>query len=232
MGQPGANNPPDAAGDNIPDELKPFRQWVCHREKVPMNPHTTAKASVNDARTWGTYAEAVRAAPAFDGIGFVFTPTDPYCGIDLDHCRDPRTGQLEDWAYQIVQRFDSYTEASPSGTGVHILCHAQLPITGGQRGHVEMYVSGRYFTMTGEHIGGTQTTIEPRQDAVDALYQEYFPRAERTHARGAGKQHTLSEAEIARIKDALSCIPASVGYEVWREWLGGTCTPSVLSAFG
>ena len=62
-----------------------------------------------------------------DGIGFVFTESDPFCGVDLDACVDPKTGQIASWASEIVGALDSYTEFSPSGTGLHVLLRAKLP---------------------------------------------------------------------------------------------------------
>jgi primase-polymerase (primpol)-like protein len=217
------NNQADSFFYNIPDELKSYAQWVAFRfgprkengklDKIPINPSDGAAASVSAPATWATFSEAVRASRSRDGIGFVFTATDPYCGIDLDGCRDPQTGQLADWAWEIVQRLDSYTEASPSGTGVHVICKAKFPGGGGKRGQVEMYEAGRFFTMTGEHVGGTRPTIEDRQGAVAALYNEHFQREERTQAKDH-KQSTLSAAEIERIRSALCCISAA-DYEVW-----------------
>ena len=46
----------------------------------------------------------------WQGLGFVFTAVDPYCGIDLDDCRDPQTGEIASWATQIVDALESYTE--------------------------------------------------------------------------------------------------------------------------
>jgi primase-polymerase (primpol)-like protein len=57
----------------------------------------------------------------------VFTPGDDYCGVDLDGCLDPDTGDMEGWAREIIEELDSYTEVSPSGTGVHVLIRAALP---------------------------------------------------------------------------------------------------------
>jgi putative DNA primase/helicase len=62
-----------------------------------------------------------------DGIGLVLTEDDPYAAGDLDHCRDPQSGEIQPWAQAIVNRLQSYTEISPSGTGLRILlrptCH-------------------------------------------------------------------------------------------------------------
>jgi len=37
-----------------------------------------------------------------------------------------------------------------------------------------MYDQGRYLTITGDHLQGTPTTIEDRQDAIDAIYAREF----------------------------------------------------------
>ena len=67
------------------------------------------------------------ASDAFDGIGFVFTPEDPYVGIDLDGARNPETGIIEPWASEIIAACASDTEISVSGTGVHIIIEGALP---------------------------------------------------------------------------------------------------------
>src|SRR5215831_16283269 len=90
--------------DHIPTELTLLPQWVCWQKvprqdkitKVPINPHTGKRADITDSRTWGTLAETCEAASRYHcaGIGFVFTATDPYVGVDLDKCRDSTTGAL------------------------------------------------------------------------------------------------------------------------------------------
>jgi putative DNA primase/helicase len=62
-----------------------------------------------------------------DGIGFVFTESDPFCGVDLDACVDPKTGEIASWASEIVRELNSYTAFSPSGTGLHVLLRAEFP---------------------------------------------------------------------------------------------------------
>ena len=72
----------------------------------------------------------------YDGIGFEFG--NGYVGIDLDHCRDAETGEVQEWALEIIDHLDSYTEASPSETGVHIICKGALPEGRRRIGPVEM----------------------------------------------------------------------------------------------
>jgi putative DNA primase/helicase len=84
------------ANDSIPQELRHLRQWVCWRwewntrkkkwDKVPIDPKMGSNADVKDAAMWGSFKEACAYASEhyLDGVGFVFTPDDPYCGVDLD----------------------------------------------------------------------------------------------------------------------------------------------------
>lgn len=149
--------------DFIPEELKTLRQWVCWKiiidsktskiSKLPFNPNTGKCASSADPGTWGTYEQAVNCfskSGGYKGIGFVFSKNDPYTGIDLDKCRDKVTEEIKPWAQNVISRFKSYTELSPSGTGVHIIAKGSLPGKGKKVGDIEMYDQGRYFTVTGE----------------------------------------------------------------------------------
>src|SRR3954471_6181182 len=119
--------------DGIDDELKSFGHWTVWKalpkgvdkiDKIPYDPKTGKRASTTDSRTWASFSEALEAVETggYDGIGFVFSSGDPFVGIDLDNCRNPETGELEEWAAAIVDSFvGAYIEASPSGRGVHII---------------------------------------------------------------------------------------------------------------
>src|SRR3954453_10322739 len=119
----------------LPAKLLPLRQWICWRleerdgkpTKVPVNPPTGRLASGSDPATWSTFADALYSPNNTGTLGFVFTSGDPYCGIDLDGCRDPETGAIKPWAQDIIDRFGSYTEVSQSGGGIHIIVKGKLP---------------------------------------------------------------------------------------------------------
>src|SRR5215208_1770448 len=144
------------------DYMRDLRQWVVWRSeerhggptKVPYSPTTGQRASSTNPKSWASYQQAVRACKehGYDGIGFVFTVEDGLCGVDLDGCLDPKTGELEGWARQLVEELDSYTEISPSGTGVHILIRATLSEGRNRKGRFEAYDRGRYFTVSGRHL--------------------------------------------------------------------------------
>ncbi len=155
--------------ENIPEQLTERPQWVCWRfeerdgkmTKVPYT-DTGLRASTTDLLTWTTCAMALAAYERghYDGIGFVFSSADPFVGIDLDDCRNPETGEIAAWARKIISRVQKgYVEASPSGTGVHIIVEGSVRDGGRSRrkvrvgdevvGEIEMYSRERFFTITG-----------------------------------------------------------------------------------
>ena len=166
-------------------KLGDLRQWVCWEweqrdgktTKVPCSPHEPRHAKSDDPTTWGTLTEARQSARerGYDGVGFVFTAEDPFCGVDLDKVLDLETGEIEGWALEIVRELDSYTEISPRGKGLHIILRAELPAGGNRKGRVEMYDRGRFFTVTGRHLSGTPKHVEDRQPQLEALHRRLFP---------------------------------------------------------
>ncbi len=146
--------------ESIPEELKVRPQWVVWKavgdksDKVPYSARTGRTASSTDLMTWNTFEEASEAYEKgeYAGLGFVFSSGDPYAGVDLDGCRDSRTGEIELWAAEIIDGLDSYTELSPSGEGVHIILKGKVP-SPLKRDLVEMYGAERFFTVTGHVLG-------------------------------------------------------------------------------
>jgi primase-polymerase (primpol)-like protein len=148
--------------DNVPEELRQRSQWVVWKlekrpgedkpTKIPYIAGGVGKASSTDSLTWRSFEEAVQSLETgrYDGIGFVFCSGDPYAGVDLDDCRDPETGTLEEWAEKIVAALGGYAEVSQSGTGVHIIVRGKAPNK--KRGQVEAYSSERYFAVTGARL--------------------------------------------------------------------------------
>ena len=182
----------------IPRELLSLAHWVGWRAeqrngkstKVPVDPKSGHNANTADCNTWGDCESAIAAVEKFklNGIGFVFTGA-AYTGVDLDNCRDPETGAIQGWATEIIKQLDSYTETSPSGRGAHTLVRAKLPPGRRRKGQVEMYDTGRYFTMTGHHIAGTPTSIEDRQAQLDVLHERIFCVA---NQNGDGNHHVAN----------------------------------------
>ena len=133
-----------------------------------------------DARPSFTATESASRWAQGRSIGIV--------GIDLDKCVDPG-GRIDPRAMEIVRDLDSYTERTPSGNGLRVLIQARKP---GRRCRtkdhpgIEVYESGRYFTVSGRYLQGTPTALASRQDALEALYAKLFPDKAKPQTGGNG----------------------------------------------
>lgn len=192
--------------EGIPSEVRGKKLWCCWRKELPPGATKETKvpyccwdggrhAKTTDPATWSTYEQAQEACvmfpDSFDGPGLILK--EGLLGIDLDKCRDAETGEVDAWAWDIVHRLKSYSEFSPSGTGIKILIYAKMEsllarLSGVatlsdlrnriafKGGVVEIYDhnSPRYFTITGRRVPGTPETIELRQDEFESIYREVF----------------------------------------------------------
>lgn len=193
----------------VPEALKTRPQWVVWRyeirdgkpTKVPYQingqsqTHPTRRSSrvsfrmakSNDPTTWTDYPSVCRVRLKWDGIGFVFAVSDPYCGIDLDDCL--KDGKIKPWAQPIVEKLKtvSYGEVSPSGNGIKFWTRAKLPNAAKNKvyltaagvvcpqgrdtdGGIEAYDKTRFFTVTGNGKGD----IHDGQAVIGWLAQEYL----------------------------------------------------------
>ena len=166
----------------LPERVRTREQWICWEEesdgkRVPLNPETETFALVSQDETWcdlETALECLEANPTtVDGLGFVLRKSDPFVGVVLEDCRDPATGELTDQAKTICSRLDSYTDVSPSGTGVHILLTGVLP-EGRTRGNgVELHDQEWVLPVTAERVPGTSQQVEFRQTDLNAICLAY-----------------------------------------------------------
>ena len=181
----------------IPQELIARNAWVTWKlvrkegvakpTKVPFNPHLGYEIDVSNPSLWTDYGSTINGhAKDYHGHGFCVHDDDPYTFIDIDnpYARADGTeinradGQefidadiLARQLWSIVEEFQSYTEWSPSGKGVHIIVKGKLPYNL-KRGKIEIYSRQRYMTMTGNHVAQTPTTIEHRQYALEQLAEK------------------------------------------------------------
>ncbi len=166
--------------ENIPEELRLRAQWVGWSfvrkdederwAKIPFNARTLKYAKTNNSRSWSTFIEAMAAFKrgGLDGIGYVFSSDDEYAGIDLDNCLDAEGSITSPLAREWANKLQSYTEKSPTGTGLHVIVKAVVG-AGLKRGGIELYDRARYFTVTGYRVGDEEREIHSRQKLVDKL---------------------------------------------------------------
>jgi len=222
--------------ENIPETLRKIPRWVMWRllqktkpngekvwTKVPFTIDGAAGSSTNPT-TWSTYEDACDAlilGGNFDGIGFVLG--DDIQGIDLDDCRNPQTGELTELAVDVLAKVNGYAEVSPSGTGIKVFARTNLD---GSRTKkevgVELYCSGRYFTVTGHAIGSAH--LEKVNDLgwlVQKVWRETITaRAVFTgdvaEMALANLKSPLEDWDIDRVADEiLAHLDPDCGYEEW-----------------
>ena len=217
--------------DNLPAACKELRHWVLWKTamrdgrltKVPIRADSGLNAESDDLTTWTTF-DKVREA--FEkgrggalGVGFVFARSSEISGVDLDHCRDPATGEIDAWAKTYLDRLNSYTEISPSGAGLHVLVKGSIPVTGADGGRqkklkgegyrpdsaIEMYSAKRFFTMTGNILPKYPQGVESRQDELMAIYEEVFGKVVPSQTKAQEK----AQGEPSR-QDAEAALAAEV----------------------
>lgn len=183
------------------DDIKKQPQWTAWRYIERVNPNTgdakLTKPPVNagydpyaDANDWGscsdpstwydyqTVSDYVDANPnSTDGIGLVFA--NGLAGVDLDDVIVD--GEVIPEAMEVIKALHTYTEISPSGTGVHALLWIDesaryspsrkrggfVRLPNGILTEIEAYTMGRFFTITENPLPGYDIPI--RTDRVTAL---------------------------------------------------------------
>ncbi len=132
-------------------------------------------ASCTDPSTWATRAdcEAARTRNGLSGVGIVLGDLEngyTLAGIDLDSCI--AGGVTAGWAESVISQFATYTEISPSRTGCKLFFLLRDSDTamvqnllrgrgrtwksqaaGDHPPALEIYVGGRYFTVTDQATG-------------------------------------------------------------------------------
>lgn len=194
--------------DNIPLELRNRRQWIVWRyeppdkpgekwKKIPYIAYGSRKASTTDPTTWRDFGPCLVYAEHhnYDGIGYVFSADDPYVAIDLDHCRDPKTGAIAEWAREILNEFPTYAELSVSGEGVHIIAKGLLPEDGKRKEPIEVYKARRYFTFTG-HVISNDNEIRETQIPIERIWARIVGEKKADPPRAVAVSLTLEDEEI------------------------------------
>ena len=181
----------------VPATLKSLTNWIWWRleqnkdggyTKVPyVAGNWNRHASSTDASTWTSFDEAIQGIElsSAGGIGFVvggLAAEKKIVAFDLDGCRNPGTGELTMWAQSLIAEIGSYTEITPSETGVRIWAIGDLPdgprvfhldpAAGfGDKVQIEVFDTGRYFTVTGKIYEDLWAQIDIESRDLNPIYQ-------------------------------------------------------------
>ena len=167
--------------DNLPEELRWIRQWcIAGPDKSPYSVGSNGlyRADVTNPAQWLDFETALEVAQQVNGgIGYVLSENDSYTCIDLDvkdkdNEEDPAKWTSQEqfnrfWA--IVQAFDSYTERSRSGKGLHIWVKGNIG-KGCRRDGVEVYSKQRFIICTGDVV--INKPIKANQELLEILVKE------------------------------------------------------------
>jgi predicted P-loop ATPase len=165
----------------IPQTLRMRDRWVYWRlepdaktGKLTKQPHIVGdvkdrRASSTNAETWSTFEATLAGLSngfSHHGVGFIFDKDDALVFFDLDHVRNPISGEIAPWAAALVEEMASYTEISPSGTGLHTYALGSFSGPGkrvefSDGSAVELYCKGRYSCVTGRPLAGLPVDLQP-----------------------------------------------------------------------
>ena len=221
---------------NIPQGLKETDQWAAWRwerrdgkwTKPPLNPSTGRYAHTNDPDSWGSFDAALRLMRKhrLPGVGFMFHPEDDYAGVDLDDCLDRETGEIEPQAQEIIAELGSYTEISPSETGLKVFVRGELPPGRRRKGQIEMYDRSRFFTTTGRRLQWVPASIRARQEELAALHWRIFGEPNPASRGASGEKKSDDYKSGARVLSDTEVIDramrAANGEKFARLWAGDT----------
>lgn len=225
---------------NTPRALASRPQWVMWRLETRENGETTKvpyqpsgrRAAANRPHEWSTYEACLAVLQDthyYNGIGYVLAEDDPNTGVDLDHCRNPETGEILPEALEIVRALNSYTEISPSGKGLRIFLEGRIPddILRNGRGrraqlgsfNVEIYSALRFLTHTGDMLPDTPDDLHERQLELTQLCRQLFPPEPQKAApvRASGGALQMTDTELLRTMFA-----GANGAAILALWNGDT----------
>jgi len=223
---------------NIPAELQELKQWVLWKylwkvdqstgraewAKLPMQT-TGHAAKSNDPSTWSTFKDALSAwetaKASFDGLGFMFTPESGIVGVDVDNCVEWDSDgeqRISKVGARVIELLDSYTELSPSGSGIHVIVKAQLAdaLKDSKTG-IEVYNKGRYFTVTGS-IWSDFLPVAERSEQLARMVNGIRSQKVTAQPQQQNKAETFLTAD-ERLKKAFA---ANNGQSISRLFYGDT----------
>lgn len=153
-----------------------FLRWCTYRieqdpgrdkpTKRPYDPRTGRRAKPNDPATFTDLTTAVGHCDTYDGVGLLVEGGSTF--VDLDDLLAPENAFKADtlpvWARELAAQ--TYTEWSPSGTGIHLFYAATVDGYPNKRKSilhagvtVEQYSARRFATVTFHPVPGTVETF-------------------------------------------------------------------------
>ncbi len=151
--------------------------------KFPCDYRTGEVVGSTHPETWTDAATALAHYQLWDrghgaGIGFCFTPDDPFYFLDIDGALQP-DGQWSPLAQQLCTALaGAAMEVSHSGKGLHVIGTVAKPLAHGTRNTplgLELYTGGRFVALTGINAQGDASA--PGGAVLVDMVAQLFPAA-------------------------------------------------------
>lgn len=204
---------------NIPPELRERDQWCytdpTHEDGFKKAPRRRGgyKADKTNPEHWMSFEEASYAASLVGGhVGYCLSEEDPFTCIDLDvKDKDSHPDKPHLWTspddknrhWKMVQVFNSFTELSAGGKGLHIWLYGSIP-SGVHHGATEVYSKDAFIICTGKVY--VNRLIQDGGKNLEILYKEV--RKQQDVVMGyddlAEEEETLTDFEVFQIGMAAS----------------------------
>lgn len=211
--------------EKLPESLKDNAGFLLWRYETVKGRRTKVPYSLGGFRTDATKrrsfspflaVKAVFEKGGYDGIGIFIDRT--FSAVDIDHCI--KDGVMSDMAKSIIDRFDSYTEISPSGEGIRILMDTSGVEFEKARYYVnrkkiglEVYTEKKFVSVTGNAI--REKPVRRCGDEFVSFMEEYMRKPEPKRRKVQAPGSFLSDESVLSM-----AMSASNGEKFRRLWEG------------
>jgi P4 family phage/plasmid primase-like protien len=133
--------------------------------KIPLGNHS-------DSATWSRFDDAVTQLKENQGIGYCFLAGEVH-GVDVDHCRNPKTGKLCNEAMLLLSRLQSWAEYSVSGQGIHVFFKGNVrgkQLTETCLQYWNPKNSPRFFALTCDMVGDAFSALKDVGDEFNYIF--------------------------------------------------------------
>jgi len=197
--------------ENLPQKLRETGKFNCWQyeknpkkvkpDKVPYNPKNSSRGQSNNPDTFTCYQYALTKVAGYDGLGVgVF---NDLAILDFDDC--VKNGVIvSEIAKDAAEIMDCYTEISPSGTGLRLICMAARFQFDKLRFYIhnksigmEIYVAGvtkKYLTVTGNVIKAGD--LEERGEQLQRVLEKYMRRPDKSKKGSSSSKRQKKALDI------------------------------------
>lgn len=186
---------------NIPSEMRDANNWCCYKIVKTTNgrlnkiPCDMQGKMITGFKANFSFEELASENKKITGLGFAIRP--PFAAWDIDHCLDDNGRLKNKEIMDDLYKVSSYTEVSPSCTGLHVFFESEQPkwVVRQKGCDYELYYNNRFVTVTG-YVGQSfnPSFRNVDEDAIKQIYSHMDPDfgREKTHEEEGEKSSSPS----------------------------------------